>query len=613
MNGKEDDCGKEGSSECKRDPTDDPQPSTSSGATGARKKDQTQRKIKKKRGRGGKTSTPNKVQQEPRSMAPRITRNQRKRVSKEELEAAKSNLDEGRFVELSQDSSEESPVGSDMNQAADSESEIIITHDEDNNMVLSVEEESLHTGIEFETLSSSVLEEMKLLLSDSSGTQESVKWDGSDPNITRFLIGLAGDDESKITNPFDLADRVRREMIARAEETGARALDWDVSQFDKIGGRGTMVSVWKDLKSDERIGGRKRGRSWSSCESEIDKKKAKVSLNMSSTCSRMAELELSADREASLSASTLDSSRSSTDQENRRLFQVPDIDRLSSVGSDRSSVLDRELREMNWFEDNGHYLSSQPSNFSDLTQSVIWSENEDNELNSSREINEFENDGLYLSSQLSSLPDLTESDAWSDDEDNEASSGRDSGVSDSMGGNITNLCRNHRDYSVRRGIITETGPVIPVSLGISNGESDGSWEEVLDENGYATGVERKSFRINVVDGETDSINDEDARELRECGIGDRVNRRWRVDDQEVYDLDLNEEYNEWGRGGNEVPVMGNESSDSSAIEDEVSVSASARATLMSARVSSRASTRATLMSASGSRARTRATMPHVFS
>ena len=113
-----------------------------------------------------------------------------------------------------------------------------------------------------------------------------------------------------------------------------------------------------------------------------------------------------------------------------------------------------------------------------------------------------------------------------------------------MGGNITNLCRNR---SVKRGIITETGPVIPVSLGISFEESDGSWEEVVDEDGYATGVERKSFRINVVDGATDSINDEDARELRECRIDDIVNRRWRVDDQEEnesYNADLSEEYNE---------------------------------------------------------------------
>ena len=111
-------------------------------------------------------------------------------------------------------------------------------------------------------------------------------------------------------------------------------------------------------------------------------------------------------------------------------------------------------------------------------------------------------------------------------------------------------------YSVRMGVITETGPVIPVSLGISGEEVDGSWEEMYDENGQATGMERRSFRLNVADGRVDSVDDEEMRELREYGWNDGVSvRRW-ADEESAsreYEADMSEDGEE---GGNEVPVLG---------------------------------------------------------
>ena len=152
------------------------------------------------------------------SAAPRANRIQRRCINKEDLEAAKARLDEGRFVELSQESYQESSDGSDKNQSAASEKKNNQTPENDSN-VSAANVGSGSTGVEFETLNSSVLEELRSLLSDSSSAQDNNECDGSDPNITKFLIGLVGDSESKITNPFDLADRVRREMITRAEET----------------------------------------------------------------------------------------------------------------------------------------------------------------------------------------------------------------------------------------------------------------------------------------------------------------------------------------------------------------------------------------------------------
>jgi len=132
------------------------------------------------------------------------------------------------------------------------------------------------------------------------------------------------------------------------------------------------------------------------------------------------------------------------------------------------------------------------------------------------------------------MPDLaTQSDLSSNYDESEADSDKDSGMSDRAVGNVTNLCRRRRRYFVSDGVATETGPYIPVSLGFSDMEYSGSWEDIRDENGCHTGLERRTFRLNILDGRTDSVDDELAAELRNYGMRDGINNRWEPEEYRV--------------------------------------------------------------------------------
>ena len=76
-------------------------------------------------------------------------------------------------------------------------------------------------------------------------------------------------------------------------------------------------------------------------------------------------------------------------------------------------------------------------------------------------------------------------------------------MSDHQVGNYTNLCRSRGIHLVRNGVVTKTGPYIPVSLGFSCIGSSDSWENLGDENGCSTGMEWKSIRLKIVDGRTE--------------------------------------------------------------------------------------------------------------
>ena len=82
--------------------------------------------------------------------------------------------------------------------------------------------------------------------------------------------------------------------------------------------------------------------------------------------------------------------------------------------------------------------------------------------------------------------------------ENDSGSENDSGMSVNQVGDVTNLCRQRRNQDVTTGVVTETGPYIPVSLGFSMVEDSDSWEEMVDENGVSIGVEVKSFRLNIL-------------------------------------------------------------------------------------------------------------------
>ena len=96
-------------------------------------------------------------------------------------------------------------------------------------------------------------------------------------------------------NPFVLAQHIQQTLIQQAEQAGSRALEWDISQFDKIGGKNTLRTVWASLKEEQRTKGLKRQVDLdSSTESyyEDDRKRVCRSLGLSGTCDRLGEINL---------------------------------------------------------------------------------------------------------------------------------------------------------------------------------------------------------------------------------------------------------------------------------------------------------------------------------
>ena len=104
-------------------------------------------------------------------------------------------------------------------------------------------------------------------------------------------MGLVTNEE-EFNNPFQVADSIRNEMIRQAEETGRRALDWDLASFDKVGGENTLRRVWASLNGDSRVRGRKREAEESDTDSDNSNKKLKISLNISSACERIGSILL---------------------------------------------------------------------------------------------------------------------------------------------------------------------------------------------------------------------------------------------------------------------------------------------------------------------------------
>ena len=165
--------------------------------------------------------------------------------------------------------------------------------------------------IQFDTMTSSVAAELRNMLSDFDDSQSEVDWrDLSDPDLEGALINLVGPCENKLSSPFQLTDRIRRELIRRAEQAGSRALDWSMSSYDKIGGEGTLRSVWIRLKDGCKVGGRKRRANGRQVGAGKEGKRIKECLNISSTCSRLMEILLSpsrsTDRAASVTSDTVD-------------------------------------------------------------------------------------------------------------------------------------------------------------------------------------------------------------------------------------------------------------------------------------------------------------------
>ena len=374
------------------------------------------------------------------------------------LEAAKKKLDEGVNVELDPDSSFDSPQ---------------VNQEESGKDIADELEGEADLLPEFGTTSSSILSELKAILLDLNQSPTSPSWDGSDPNMTSVLLNLVGEASEKMSNPFVMTDRVRNELVSRAEQAGARALSWDLSQFDKVGGKGTITAVWNRLKGNGMVGGVKRPASCSDDESS-DRKKFKISLNISDVGEWINNIEL----------------------------EGSDVENLEATYDD-SSARNEDLM------DNDLHISL---SFSDMDRG--------------RETEE----DLFMWLGADSIPPLASpeppSTEWelSDGANGEIDS--DSGMAEGVAGNVTNLCRRRIRHVVREGVITETGPYLPVSLGFNMeyGSSD-EWEEILDSEGRPTGVERLSFKLNIVGGRTESLNEEWDEIRRLNGLPDDINTR----------------------------------------------------------------------------------------
>ena len=162
---------------------------------------------------------------------------------------------------------------------------------------------------------------------------------------------------------------------------------------------------------------------------------------------------------------------------------------------------------------------------SDVSENILMLEE------NGRDIESDMSDRMFLSTDSDSIPRLTPSEESSSDETTETD--QDSGVSDRNVGNVTNLCRRRLPQTVEAGVVTETGPFIPVTLGFGGSDDDNDcWEEVLDDFGNPTGMERLSFRLNVRDLRTESIDEELDQIRRMNGLNDGTNRRWYSDDIE---------------------------------------------------------------------------------
>ena len=136
------------------------------------------------------------------------------------LELIKKKLDEGLMVELSS-SSDDGELDDQPKQQA-------------------TRNEALPS---FESITSSIEAEMREILSELDNSSEPDWPDLSDPDLEGAIINLMGPREGKLCTQFQLTDKIKRELVRRAKQTGVRALDWTMSTFKKVGGVGTLRAV----------------------------------------------------------------------------------------------------------------------------------------------------------------------------------------------------------------------------------------------------------------------------------------------------------------------------------------------------------------------------------
>ena len=113
----------------------------------------------------------------------------------------------------------------------------------------------------------------------------------TDPDFEQVIIGLL-DREKLFCNPFQLSRHVQEMLAAQASQAAARAITWSMVDFERVGGNGTLRTVWNALKDENRVKGLKRPHSEGDAEENKEEKQMCCSLDLSGTCHRLQLIDI---------------------------------------------------------------------------------------------------------------------------------------------------------------------------------------------------------------------------------------------------------------------------------------------------------------------------------
>ena len=110
-----------------------------------------------------------------------------------------------------------------------------------------------------------------------------------DPVLEQVILGLTDRDEI-FHNPFQLASHVAKTLMNQIEQASNRAISWNLSSFDRVGGKNTLRVIWEQLRLERRVVGKKRkatdGGS-STGYNDDGRKKLCEDIDASGTCERL--------------------------------------------------------------------------------------------------------------------------------------------------------------------------------------------------------------------------------------------------------------------------------------------------------------------------------------
>ena len=183
-----------------------------------------------------------------------------------------------------------------------------------------------------------------------------------DPDFEQVIIGLL-DREKLFCNPFQLSRHVQEMLAAQASQAAARAITWSMVDFERVGGNGTLRTVWNALKDENRVKGLKRPHSEGDAEENKEEKRMCCSLDLSGTCHRLQLIDIvsegsscSVERDGSGSESELDISRLLEETRDRGDVSVMLEDARALVDEVLQEIPDLTSSEGSWeeFSDSGN-------------------------------------------------------------------------------------------------------------------------------------------------------------------------------------------------------------------------------------------------------------------